>query len=173
MKSLENQLYKQHSPKSIRLIVIFIIAVLIIGWSLIRPLQADVWYDLKELVLLSNLSGRGEYVDFKRNLDTKAPNWPLEVQSDGYKMVRVYQNFPGVYMVEWAWQITIKNISVKEVRIIIEYKLLDQNMFFVASSFAPTRTILPGQTVTIEQKDILPHEKGKQVEISNWNIQLQ
>lgn len=173
MKFVENQVCKRHSPKSLRLIIIFILTFAIIGGPLNRPLQADVWYDLKELVLLSFLSGHGKYLDFKRNLDTKDPNWPLEVQSDGYKMVRVYQNFPGVYMIEWSWQITIKNIVSREVRIIIEYKLLDQNMFFVASSYAPARTILPGQTVTIEQKDILPYEKGKQVEISNWNIQLQ
>ena len=173
MKSLVKQVCKRYSPRSLYLIVIFILAFVIIVGPLSRPLQADVWYDLKELVLLSYLSGRGEYVDFKRNLDTKDPDWPLEVQSDGYKMVRVYQNFPGVYMVEWVWRITIKNMVAREVRIIIEYKLLDQNMFFVASSYAPARKILPGQTVTVERKDILPYEKMKQVEISNWNIQLQ
>jgi hypothetical protein len=162
-----------HSLKSLRLIVFSLLAVIIVGGALNRPLQAGIGDDLKEWYLLTNLSGRGDYVGYNRNVDSKDPNWPLEVISDGYKMVRVYQNLPGVYMVEWVWQMTIKNTVAREVRFTLEYKLLDRNLFFVASSHVPARTISPGQTVTVEKKDALPHEKIKKVENSNWYIQLQ
>jgi hypothetical protein len=173
MKASENQVYMRYSPKSRRLIVFFLLAGVIIGGAMNSPLHAGIGDDLKEMYLLSDLSGRGDYVGFKRNVDTKDPDWPLEVISDGYKMVRVYQNLPGVYLVEWVWQMTIKNTVAREVRFTLEYKLLDRDLFFVASSLAPARTIFPGQTVTVEKKDILPHEKIKKVENSNWYIQLQ
>jgi hypothetical protein len=162
----------RHSPKFLRLIVFFTLAGIIIGGTLSRPLQAGVWGDLKEWYLLFGLSGGGKYLSYQRNVDTKDPNFPLMVLSDGYKMVRVYQDLPGVYMVEWAWRMTVKSSTVREVSFTPEYKLQDKDLFLVTSSMAPTRTILSGQTVTVEKTEILPYEKVKPVENSNWYLHL-
>jgi hypothetical protein len=156
-----------------RLMLYCIIAGVIAGGALNHPVQAGVWNDLTEWYLLINISGGGQYVGFKRNIDAGVRNFPLEVISDGYKMVRVYRDVPDVYMVEWVWQMTIKSRTTREVKFKLEYKLLDPELFFVASSHEPVRTIAPGQTITVEKKDILPYEKIKRAGSSNWYIQLQ
>jgi len=163
----------RHTQKSLRLTAFFILAgVIIIGGVLNRPLQAGVWDDLKEWSLLSSLSGGGQYVAYQRNVDAKDPNFPLMVLGDGYKMVRVYQDMPGVYGVEWVWRMTIKNRTDREVRFSVDYKLQDGDLFTLSSSQAPAHTIYPGQTATVEKTEVLPYEKVKQVETSNWYIKL-
>ena len=162
----------RHTWKCKRLIVLFLFAGLIIGGALNRPLQAGLWDDLKAWSSVSGLSGGGQYMAYQRNVDTKDPNFPLTVLGDGYKMVRVYQYLPGVYMVEWAWRMTIKSRIDREVRFALEYKLLDADLFLVTSSQAPVRTISPGQTVTVEKTEILPYEKARPVASSNWYVQL-
>lgn len=163
----------RHSPQSLRMIVCFLLAGLIINGALSRPLQAGVWDDVKEWLLLYRLSGGGQFMTYERNVDTKDPQFPLMVLNDGYKMVRVYQDLPGVYMVEWAWRVTIKNRVPRDVRFALEYKLQDADLFLVTSSQAPARTISPGQTVSVEKTEILPYEKARSVKNSNWYIHLQ
>ena len=163
----------QNVPKSLRLLVCFLLAGCIIGVAPGRPLQAGLWDDAKEWMLLHRLSGSGQYRAYERNVDTKDPLFPLIVLNDGYKMVRVYEDLPGVYMVEWAWRVTLKNRMPRVVKFSLEYKLQDADNFLVAASQAPAGTIAPGQTLTIEQTAILPYEKARPVETSNWYIQLQ
>jgi ribulose-5-phosphate 4-epimerase/fuculose-1-phosphate aldolase len=67
---------------------------------------------------------------------------------------------------------TLKNKAAREVRFTLEYKLLDKDQFLVTSNQMPARTISPGQTVTVEKTEILPYEKVKSVESSNWYIHL-
>jgi len=172
MNALASKVYRQYSPRFLRFLIFFILGMMIIGGALVRPLQAGVWDDLKEWYLVYSLAGGGQYVSYQRDVDSKDPSFPLEVLSDGYKMVRVYQDTPGGYKVEWAWRMTIKSKVNREVRFTLEYKLLDKDLFLVTSSLAPVAAIAPGQTVTVEKAVIMPYEKARPVESSNWYIQL-
>ncbi len=88
-------------------------------------------------------------------------------------MIRVYQDFPGIYMVEWTWRVVLKNKSSRTVEITFEYKLQDQDAFLVASSKEYFKKIAVGETVIIEKTDHLPYETAKRVMNSNWYIHLQ
>lgn len=173
MNPSKKQIPMRLVSSALSVIMRYVIAGVIAVSALSSPLQAGVWDDFKEWYLLGNISGGGHYVGYKRNVDSKDRNFPLAVISDGYKMLRVYEDLPGVYLVEWAWQMTITNRSIEEVKFTLEYLLRDADLFLVASSHGPACTIAPGQTITVEQTDTLPYEKVRPVDNSNWHIKLQ
>lgn len=151
---------------------ILLIVLAISGIALQRPLHANLWDQIQEKRLLKRLIGEGQFVGYQRNVDTKDPFFPLEVLNDGFKMIRVYQNFPGDYLVEWSWRVLLKNKSARTVEITFEYKLQDQDAFLVASGKEFYKKIAAGETVIIEKTDHLPYETVKRVMNSNWYIHL-
>ena len=67
-----------------------------------------------------------QWILFHRNVDTKDPDYPLEVLEDGYKMIRVGKReartikgteIPASVYVEWGWKLTVRNRSSKSVRV--------------------------------------------------------
>ena len=137
------------------------------------PLHAGFWDSMNETMLLKRLIGKGDVIGYERNVDTKDPLFPLEVLNDGFKMIRVYQDFPGSYMVEWSWRVLLKNKSSRMVEITFEYKLQDQDAFLLASSKEFFKKIAVGETVSIEKTDLLPFEAAKRATNSNWYIHIQ
>jgi hypothetical protein len=150
-----------------------LIVFTIFGIALKSPLHAGFWDQINEKRLLTQLIGEGQFIGYYRNVDTKDPFFPIDVLNDGFKMIRVYQNFPGNYMVEWTWRVLLKNNSSRTVEITFEYKLQDQDAFLVASSKEFFKKIAIGETVMIEKTDHLPYETAKRVMNSNWYIHLQ
>lgn len=149
------------------------IVVMIFGTALKSPVHAGFWDQINEKRLLTRLIGKGQFIDYQRKVDTKDTLFPFEVFNDGFKMVRVYQNFPGIYQVEWAWRVVLKNRSSRTVEMTFEYKLQDQDAFLVASSKEFFKKIAAGETVILEKTDHLPYETAKRVLNSNWYIHLQ
>lgn len=141
--------------------------------ALKNPLHAGFWDQINEKRLLSSLIGKGQFIDHQRDTDTQDPLSPFEVLNDGFKIIRVYQDFPGNYMVEWTWRALLKNRSSRTVEITFEYKLQDQDAFLVASSKDYFRKIAAGETVVIEKTDHLRYETAKRVRNGNWYIHLQ
>lgn len=149
--------------------IIFLIVFTIFSIAMKNPLHADFWDQL----LLMRLIGEGQFIGYQRNVDTKDPLFPLEVLNDGFKMIRVYEYFPGIYQVEWTWRVLLKNKSSRTVEITFEYKLQDQDAFLVASSKEYFKKIAVGETVIIEKTDHLPYETAKRAMNGNWYIHLQ
>jgi len=116
------------------LFVISLLSFMVISVLADHPLHAGIWDDIKANILLEKLPGKGAFVASERKADMKDPNFPLEVVSDGYKMVRVFQNLMDNYIVEWAWRVTLKNKTMNEINFSLEYKLQDKDSFFVVSS---------------------------------------
>jgi hypothetical protein len=152
---------------------VVLIVFMIFGIALKSPLHAGFWDQINEKRLLTRLIGEGQFIDYQRNVDTKDPLFPLEVLNDGFKMIRVYQDFPGNYQVEWIWRVVLKNKSSRTVEITFEYKLQDQDAFLVASSKEYFKKIAVDETVILEKTDHLPYETAKRVMKSNWYIHLQ
>jgi hypothetical protein len=152
---------------------IVLIVFTIFGIALKSPLHAGFWDQINEKRLLKRLIGEGQFIGYQRNVDTKDPLFPLEVLNDGFKMIRVYQDFPGIYLVEWTWRVLLKNKTSRTVEITFEYKLQDQDAFLVASSKEFFKKIAVGETVIVEKTDHLPYETAKRVMNSNWYIHLQ
>jgi hypothetical protein len=152
---------------------IVLIVFTIFSIALKSPLHAGFWNQINENLLLIRLIGEGRFIDYQRNVDTKDPLFPVEVLNDGFKMISVYRDFPGSYMVEWTWRVTLKNKSSRAVVISVEYKLQDQDALLVASSKELSKKIDAGETVIIEKTDHLPYETAKRVMNSNWYIHLQ
>jgi len=136
------------------------------------PLEAGLWDSIGKQFLLSSLTGQGQYVGHQRNVDTKDPLFPVEVINDGFKMIRVYEDFPDYYTVEWTWRVLLKNKSSQAIEITFEYKLQDEDSLLVASSKECFRKISPGETTIIEKTDHLRYETAKRVMNSNWYIHL-
>ena len=155
------------------LFVISLLSFMVISVLADRPLHASIWDDIKTKILLEKLPGKGEFIASEHNVHMKDPNFPLEVVSDGYKMVRIFQNLMDDYIVEWAWKVTLKNKTMKEINFSLEYKLQDKDSFFVVSSQEQFKKIAPGGTLTIEKIDQLPYEKARQVTTRTLDIQLQ
>ena len=156
----------------------FFIAIVLIVFTIISitpksPLYASFWNEINEKLLLARLVGDGRFVSYQRNVDSKDPHFPLEVLNDGFKMICVYRDFPGSYMVEWSWRVLLKNKSSRALVINFEYKLQDRDAFLVATSKELSKKIAAGETVIIEKTDYLPYETAKRVMNSNWYIQLQ
>jgi hypothetical protein len=153
---------------------VIVLAVLsIFSIAMESSLHAGFWNQLNERLLLERLVGEGRFVSYQRNVDTKDPFFPLEILSDGFKMINVYMDFPGSYMVEWTWRVILRNKSSQVVVIDMEYKLQDQDALLVVSSKEFSKKIAVGETVTIEKTDYLPFETAKRVKKSNWYIQFQ
>ena len=100
------------------------------------------------------------------------PNFPLEVVNDGYKMVRVYEDLMEHELVEWAWLVTLRNKTAREVIFSLEYKLQDDDAFLLASSREQSKKIAPGETLTLEKKDSMPYASAKRVTASKIDIQF-
>jgi hypothetical protein len=162
------------SPKkALRSLAILLMACTLVAAVMSRPLHAGLWDQIKERVFLTRLTGGGEFVGYQRNVDTKDPAFPIEAVNDGFKMIRVYEDFPGSYMVEWTWRVLLKNKSSRAVEITFEYKLQDEDALLVATSKEFFKKIAAGETVTIEKTDYLPYETARRVMNSNWYIHLQ
>lgn len=139
-----------------------------------RPLYAaDVWDKMKEQYHLQMLPGEGRFIESQRGSDTKDADFPLEVISDGYKMVQVYQDLMDSYIVEWAWRATVKNSTKKDIMFSLEYKLQDEDSFLITSSKEQFKKIAPGEILSIEKTDSMPYERAKRVKSSKLDIQLQ
>jgi hypothetical protein len=159
--------------RALRVLAILLMIGTIAAAVVSRPLYAGFWDQINEKLLLTRLIGEGDFIGYQRNVDTKDPLFPLEVLNDGFKMIRVYQDFPGTYLVEWTWRVLLKNKSSRPVEITFEYKLQDQDAFLVASSKEFFKKIAAGETVIIEKTDRLPYETAQRVMNSNWYIHLQ
>ena len=133
-------------------------------------LYAGFWDQVKEKLLLGRLTGGNKFIAHKRNVDTKDPLFPIEVLNDGFKIIRIYQDFPGIYTVEWTWRAQLKNKSSRAVEMTFEYKLLDKDAFLVASNKEDVRRLAAGETITLENTDHLPYETAKRITNSNWHI---
>lgn len=152
---------------------ILLIVVSIFSIALKSPLHAGFWDQLNEKLLLNKLIGKGQFIACEQDADVKDRSFPLEVLSDGFRMARVYQDFPGNYQVEWNWRVVLKNRSSRTVELTVEYKLQDQDAFLVASSKEYFKKIDVGETVVLEKTDQLPYETAKRVMSSTWYIHLQ
>jgi hypothetical protein len=132
-----------------------------------------MWDDMKERYILNALPGKGQFVPSPSRADMKNPNFPLEVVNDGYKMLHVYQDLMENELVEWAWLVTLRNRTARDVTFSLEYKLQDDDSFLLASSREQFKKIAPGETLTLERKDSMPYASAKQVTVSKVDIQLQ
>ena len=156
----------------------FLLVVLLFSF-MISSVRADdslhekMWYELKGKILLQRLPGRGEFIESQRNADVKDPKFPLQVVSDGYRMLNVFENLMDNYIVEWVWRVTLRNKTMKEVIFSVEYRLHDKDSFLLASSQEQFKKIAPGDTLTMEKKDQLPYDKARQVTVRTLDIQLQ
>lgn len=164
---MKMQLYRKRACFSFAIIVAFLALFAMKG-----SVHAGVVDQIKEKVLLLQLVGEGQFVGYQRNVDTKDPLFPIEVVNDGFKMVRVYQNFPGNYLVEWSWRVLLKNRSSHAVKINFEYKLRDQDSFLLTSSSESFQKIAAGQTLAIEKTDFLPYETAERVAIGDWYVHI-
>jgi hypothetical protein len=156
----------------------FLIGTVLIVFTILSiasksPLHAGFWNQVNERLLLERLIGEGRFVSYQRNVDTKDPLFPLEVLNDGFKMISVYRDFPGSYMVEWTWRVILKNRSSGTVVINVEYKLQDKDALLVSSSKELSKKIAAGETVIIEKTDHLTYETAQRVKKSNWYLHIQ
>jgi hypothetical protein len=127
--------------------------------------------DLREEIMLRQLSGEGQFVVYQRDVPSKDPLFPLEVIGDGYKMVRIYKDMDS-YRVEWTWRVTLRNKTAREMVIALDYRLQDGDGFLVTASQESSRKIAPGESVSLEKTDSLSYEQAKRVMGSSWDIQL-
>jgi hypothetical protein len=164
----------KHLPKeSLLILVISVLSFIALSTFTVRPLHADMWDSIKDGYRLYSLPGKGDFVQSPRRADISNPNFPLEVVNDGYKMVRVYQDLMEHELVEWAWLVTLRNRTAREVVFSLEYKLQDDDAFLLASSREQGRKIAPGETLTLEKKDSMPYANAKRVTASKLDIQFQ
>ena len=111
-----------------------------------------MWDSIEARYLLYNLPGKGQFVPSPPRAEMKNPNFPLEVINDGYKMVRVYQDLMEHDLVEWAWLVTLRNRTAREIVFSLEYKLQDDDAFLLASSREQGRKIASGGNPDIRKK---------------------
>ncbi|MGZ3577923.1 MAG: hypothetical protein ACXU9G_01515 [Syntrophales bacterium] len=164
---------KQLPKAGLFVVVISVLSFIALSAVAIRPLYADMLDSIEQRYLLYSLPGKGQFVDSPRRADLKNSTFPLEVIKDGYKMVRVYQDLMDHELVEWAWLVTLRNRTAREVTFSLEYKLQDDDSFLLASSLEQGRKIAPGETVTLEKKDSMPYGSAKRITASKIDIQLQ
>ncbi len=134
-----------------------------------------------ENVLLPKLTKeQTEWTSFQRDVDTSDPAYPLKVLSDGYKMISV-SKVPAYkdknnnvvrhsyFKVEWGWQLTVKNISEKDLTVTVNYRLMDADAFELAKSYDYQR-VSAGATVTIQTTSTMDHDRLNRLAQSGWNI---
>jgi hypothetical protein len=164
---------KQLPKEFLFVLVIAVLSFIALSALTVRPLYADMWDSIKQRYLLYSLPGKGQFVPSPPRAYMKNPDFPLEVINDGYKMVRVYQDLMEHELVEWAWLVTLRNRTAREVTFSLEYKLQDDDSFLLASSREQSKSIAPGETVTLENKDSMAYESAKRITASKIDIQLQ
>ena len=140
---------KQLPKERLFVIVISVLSFIALSALTVRPLYGDMWDSIKQRYLLYSLPGKGQFVPSPRRADMKNSAFPLEVINDGYKMVRVYQDLMEHQLVEWAWLVTLRNRTAREVTFSLEYKLQDDDSFLLASSREQSKSIAPRETVTL------------------------
>lgn len=160
---------KAPAPKSFRLFCVILWIGILAFFS--GAAWGGVFGDLRDQIMLKQLSGEGQFVDYQRDVPVKDPRSPLEVVSDGYKMVRIYKDMDS-YRVEWSWRVTLRNKSAREALIALDYRLQDKDGLVVTVSQEASRRIAAGQSVSLERTDSLPFEEAKRVTGSSWDIQL-
>lgn len=126
---------------------------------------------VREEIMFKQFPTGGQFVDYRRNVPTKAPDYPLEATGDGFKMVRIFRDM-DTDMVEWIWRVTLRNKTASDVVVTLDYRLQDDDALPVTTSQAVGWKIPPGQTVSLEKTDFLPYAKAIQVTGSSWDIQL-
>jgi hypothetical protein len=164
---------KQLPRESIFILIISVLSFVALSTIAVRPLRADMWDDIKERYLITALPGKGQFVPSPPRANMKNPNFPLEVINDGYKMVRIYQDLMENDLVEWAWLVTLRNRTEREITFSLEYKLQDDDTFLLASAREQSRKIGPGETLTLENKDSMPYASAKRVTASKIDIKFQ
>ena len=163
----------KHLPKeSLLILVISVLSFIALSTLAVRPLYADMWDAVKEGYRMHALPGKGEFVQSPRRADINSPNFPLEVVNDGYKMVRIYEDLMEHDLVEWAWLVTLRNRTAREITFSLEYKLQDDDAFLLTSSRELSKKIGPGETLTLERKDSMPYASAKRVTASKIDIQF-
>ena len=164
---------KQLPKEGFFVLALLVLSFIALSTLTVRPLYADMWDDMKERYHLYALPGKGQFVPSPRHADMKNPDAPLEVVNDGYKMVRVYQDLMENELVEWAWLVTLRNRTAREITFSLEYKLQDDDSFLLASSREQGKKIAPGETLTLEKRDSMPYKSAKRVTATKVDIQLQ
>ncbi len=164
---------KQLPKENFFILAILVLSFIALSTLTVRPLHAGMWDDMKERYILNALPGKGQFVPSPSRADMKNPNFPLEVVNDGYKMLHVYQDLMENELVEWAWLVTLRNRTARDVTFSLEYKLQDDDSFLLASSREQFKKIAPGETLTLERKDSMPYASAKRVTVSKVDIQLQ
>lgn len=164
---------RQFPKQSFLFPVILALFFVALSFVAVRPLYADMWDAVKERFRMHALPGKGAFVQSPRRADITNPNFPLEVVNDGYKMNRVYEDLMEHELVEWAWLVTLRNRTAREITFSVEYKLQDDDSFLLASSMEQSRKIAPGETLTLEKKDSMPYKNARRVTSSKVDIRLQ
>ena len=93
------------------------------------------------------------------------PNYPLEFISDGYKFTRITE----VKSVYWVWQFTVLNKSNKKCKIMVTFKLIDDDGFTIGSS-AGYGEAMADSTITIGGEGSIPFCDLKRVFNRAWEI---
>ena len=97
--------------------------------------------------------------------ETNLPNYPLEFISDGYKFTRITE----VKSVYWDWQFTVLNKSNKECKIMVMFKLIDEDDFTISSSLGYGEA-MADSTITIRGEGSIPFCDLKRVFNRAWEI---
>jgi len=97
--------------------------------------------------------------------ETNLPNYPLEFISDGYKFTRITEE-KNVY---WVWQFTVLNKSNKRCKIMVTFKLIDENDSTISSSEGYGEAIADS-TITIGGEGSIPISDLKRVSGRAWKI---
>ncbi len=164
---------KQFSQENFLILAILVLSFIALSTLAVRPLYADMWDAITEHYRMNALPGKGEFVQSPQRADMKNPNFPLEVVNDGYKMIRVYEDLMEHELVEWAWLVTLRNRTAREITFSLAYKLQDADSFLLTSSVEQSKKIGPGETLTLEKKNSMPYKSAKRVTASKVDIQLQ
>jgi uncharacterized RDD family membrane protein YckC len=97
--------------------------------------------------------------------ETNVPNYPLEFISDGYKFTKIKE----VKSVYWVWQFTVLNKSNKKCKIMVTFKLIDDDGFTIGSS-AGYGEAMPDSTITIGGEGSIPFCDLERVFNRAWEI---
>ena len=97
--------------------------------------------------------------------ETNVPNYPLEFISDGYKFTKITE----VKSVYWVWQFTVLNKSNKKCKIMVTFKLIDDDGFTIGSS-AGYGEAMADSTITIGGEGSIPFCDLERVFNRAWEI---
>jgi len=97
--------------------------------------------------------------------ETNLPNYPLEFISDGYKFTKITE----AKSVFWVWEFTVLNKSNKKCKIMVTFKLIDEDDFTISSSKGYGEA-MSDSTITIRGEDSIPFSDLKRVVNRAWKI---